>query len=417
MLNSFIQPAQTSSPIQRQRQHRCRSMPPIAPTPPGVPHHSVCYIVDASQDRSAAGAAGTSAAMRRSIETTPSNNNNKAVSQRRRRFAPQRFVPHVYLGADYDLDEVWYGATRWIAKCSWGPSSSSSADDESNAGASSLKEVVPTTIPAWKAMADTVCRRLFPSSSNLLSASSWMLDAEGERSVFDGGDTTARLRLIQSSTPSSPIAPSASVMSTSNANDGGQTRLLQITTPAQLSIEYDSAKYYEETTAPYHATTSTTTTNKSNNRSRALLQYAPALTIGIKIPFLHPRIELHSKKTFVVKGGGDANGNYYGGDYFGGGESSADRRLESIKERYQNGVPTCSVRSDSGIMDAAIASSATGSTSSEKSGSGDDNDFVKRLSTWLENDGWMLRRVTADLMGNLISTRARSASSAAIVRL
>jgi len=181
-------------------------MPPIAPTPPGVPHRSACYIVDASQDRSAAGAAGTSAAMRRSIETTPSNNNNKAVSQRRRRFAPQRFVPHVYLGADYDLDEVWYGATRWIAKCSWGPSSSSSADDESNAGASSLKEVVPTTIPAWKAMADTVCRRLFPSSSNLLSASSWMLDAEGERSVFDGGDTTARLRLIQS-TPSSPIAP------------------------------------------------------------------------------------------------------------------------------------------------------------------------------------------------------------------
>jgi len=119
-------------------------------------------------------------------------------------------------------------------------------------------------------------------------------------------------------------------MSPSNANNGGQTRLLQITTPAQLSIEYDSAKYYEETTAPYHATTSTTTTttNKSNNRSRALLQYAPALTIGIKIPFLHPRIELHSKKTFVVKGGGDANGNYYGGDYFGGGESSADRRLE-----------------------------------------------------------------------------------------
>ena len=48
-------------------------VPSTTPTPPGVPHHSVCYIVDASQDRSAAGAAGTSAAMRRSIETTPSN--------------------------------------------------------------------------------------------------------------------------------------------------------------------------------------------------------------------------------------------------------------------------------------------------------------------------------------------------------
>ena len=49
------------------------SMPPIAPTPPGVPHYSVYYIVDASQDRSAAGVAGTSVAMRRSTETTPSN--------------------------------------------------------------------------------------------------------------------------------------------------------------------------------------------------------------------------------------------------------------------------------------------------------------------------------------------------------
>ena len=34
--------------------------------------------------------------------------------QRNNKTTWHRFIPHLYVGAYYDLDEVWYGATRWI---------------------------------------------------------------------------------------------------------------------------------------------------------------------------------------------------------------------------------------------------------------------------------------------------------------
>ena len=36
--------------------------------------------------------------------------------------------------------------------------------------------------------------------------------------------------------------------------------------------------------------------------------------MDVKTPFLHPRLEIHSKKTWIVTDGGDDDGNYYGGD-------------------------------------------------------------------------------------------------------
>ncbi|KAL9185902.1 hypothetical protein ACHAXT_003679 [Thalassiosira profunda] len=201
----------------------------------------------------------------------------------------QRYVPNLYLGANYDLDEVWYGATRWIGRCSWGPLPLAGQAPERESKASNALQ-----------LAQQLQRRIFPSSP-LSVRSKWTVDAEGERSVFDGRDTTVRLRLLQHP-PSSSLA-------------SRETTAVQ--SPLQFSLERDSAKYHE---APH-----------GTKRS---IQYAPAFTASLRTPFLHPRLQLHSKRTWIVKEGGDRYGNYFGGDHFGG-ESCADRRLECAKTRFR----------------------------------------------------------------------------------
>ena len=224
----------------------------------------------------------------------------------------QRFIPNVFLGMNYDLDEVWYGATRWIARCSWGPLFSSSSHPSRGRG---ITVATPEQQFANHAMQSvrSIYEKLLPSSSSLKQSSSWSIDVEGEQSVFDTSDSTFRLRLIQS--PSS----SSSSSSFQRSNNGNML------SSKQCSIEYDSAKY-----AP--------------DMKQDCIQYAPTVTLDAKTPFFHPRLELYSKKICVVQSGGDSNGNYYGGNYYGS-QSSVDRRMESIKERYRERIPRSSMDS------------------------------------------------------------------------
>ena len=263
----------------------------------------------------------------------------------------QRFIPNIFLGMNYDLDEVWYGATRWIARCSWGPLFSSSSHPSRGRGNTAA---TPEQQFANQAMQSVrrIYEKLLPSSSLLKQSSSWSIDVEGEQSVFDTSDSTFRLRLIQS-----PSSSSSSFQRSNNSN---------MLSSKQFSIEYDSAKY-----AP--------------DMKRDCIQYAPTVTLDAKTPFLHPRLELHSKKICVVQSGGDSNGNYYGGNYYGS-QSSVDRRMESIKERYRGRIPRSSVDS----------LSTNGASQAQPA-------IITRLSRWLENDGWMPRKVTTDLRGNLVS--------------
>lgn len=256
----------------------------------------------------------------------------------------RRFIPHIYLGANYDLDEVWFGATRWIAKCSWGPFSVKKNSNSETENASSSESLANKVLQ----FSGNAQRKIFPSSSFSSASAPWIIGVEGEQSVFDHCDTTARLRLIQS--PSS----------ISSKLNSGKTR-------TQISVEYDSAKYYDD--AP---------------KSKRSIQYAPTIAMDVKTPFLHPRLEIHSKKTWIVTDGGDDDGNYYGGDYYGS-RSSVDRQLDRIKERYRESIPK---------------SNATPITATEPAGKA--HNFAKRLSRWLENESWM-QKVTTDLMGNLVS--------------
>ena len=107
-------------------------------------------------------------------------------------------LPHdIYIGTNYNFDEIWYGATRIITKCSWGP----------------YYEV----IPSW--------------SSSLANKSSWSINVEKEMNVFDRYDTTSRIRCVQQYP--SPPSSSSSVMSP-HTTAASRSR--------QISLEYDSAK-------------------------------------------------------------------------------------------------------------------------------------------------------------------------------
>ena len=271
-------------------------------------------------------------------------NSEEDIEQPRVRIL-QRIIPHIYMGANYDLDEVWYGATRWIARCSWG-SSTPSVFSES----STTSETIHA--PAWQSAVRHTHRKIFPlTSSSSPSSSSWIVDVEGEQSVFDSSDSTARARFIQSDSSTQ-----------SNTNNGVQGT-------QQISLEYDSAKYFD--TSPYE--------------DKRILHYSPTISVGLKTPFLHPRLEVRSRSTWVVKEGGDSEGNYYGGNYHGS-ESSTDRRLESIMQRFREGIPISNQCPD------------------ESNVSGDSHKSIRnRVSRRLENDGWMPRKVTTDLMGNLVS--------------
>mmetsp|Transcript_21795 Transcript_21795/g.47439 ORF Transcript_21795/g.47439 Transcript_21795/m.47439 type:complete len:623 (+) Transcript_21795:111-1979(+) len=259
-----------------------------------------------------------------------------------------RMIPHLYLGANYNLDEVWYGATRWIAKCSWGPltSSSSAGETISKQGNYSPLSLKHRALHSASEFHQKILPSLFSGSSP--KSSSWTINVEGEQSVFDHSDSTIRLSLNQS-----PPSVASKV-------NGGQKNL------PHISMEYDSAKY-------------------ADTMIKKHVKYAPTITMDVKTPFLHPRLEVHSRKTWIVKEGGDNDGNYYGGDYYGS-QSCVDRRLEQIKERFRGSIP----RSKSSISNTAAAQDRAPK-------------FSTRLSQWLENDGWMPRKVTTNLLGNLIA--------------
>lgn len=310
----------------------------------------------------------------------------KKQQQRSSSNVQRRFIPHLFLGANYDLDEVWYGATRWIVKCSWGPfkfalpSSSSSLADADVVGSTSNHHALHSNMM-------NVYRKFFPTtslsssstSSSSTESTSWIIDVEGEQSVFDHTDTTTRLRLISIQSTSSS---SSSSLLMSNSNLVQQT-------PQQISIEYDSAKYHDNDN-DYYGTTKTTTKRR--------IQYAPTISMNVKTPILHPRLEVHTKQTWIIKEGGDTHGNYYNGDYYGSKSNSVHQRLERIKEGYNEYIPRS--WSSSSLND---GNDTTTFTKNDDSTTANNVGFGTKLSKWLENDGWMPRKVTTDLMGNLVS--------------
>ena len=271
-------------------------------------------------------------------------NNDANSRENRATKSIRRFIPRIYIGANYDLDEIWYGATRWIAKCSWGPS----VQDNRR-------------IQTYSALQHQLSRRarnlmntIFPTNS-FDSLTNWAIELESERSVFDSADTTVRVSLVQ------PRASSPSITTSSP-------------TPQKLTIEHDSAIYSEDYYAP-------------NNSGRGI-QYAPTLKFNIQTPILHPRLELHSKQTWIVKEGGDNIGNYYNGAYFGS-ETPAERRMEQVKamfrERQPHSHPVLVPQDDDNSKTSSLRA------------------FRGKISSWLENDGWMPQKVTTNLLGNLVS--------------
>lgn len=252
----------------------------------------------------------------------------------------QQLIPRVYIGANYDLDEIWYGATRWIARCSW---DLSLADEQAD---SSMQNPV---LRGAKTLASSIFRMQSP-------ASNWVLDVEGERSVFDSADSTMRIRLVQPSICAAPLSQSQ------NECHSAQS----------IMLEYDSAKYIDNYCVG---------NSESHGRD---MQYSPAVKLNIHVPLLHPRLEAHSRHTWIVKEGGDRRGNYYGGAYFGS-ESPADRRFQQMKEQYREGIPQSAATDTIHTPTSSIRAACS------------------KLSSWLENDGWMPQKLTTDLMGNFVS--------------
>jgi len=282
----------------------------------------------------------------------------------------QKLIPNVYIGANYDLDEIWYGATRCIARCSWRlPSLSKSAVDVDGLNSSNHISTSSTRNRIVLDSMNSTYRKLLPtaadSSSQSSSRNNWMIDVEGEQSVFDKSDTTTRLSLIQ--------APSSSLTSSSTATMGN----IIWQTSQKVSVEYDSAKY----TNDYNTQTSI---------PKGYLQYAPTISLNIQTPFITNRLHLNNKRTWIVSNSGDKHGNYYNGNYYGDSNSSVMRRLDSIKEGYRRCIPQSKSTSTTDI--------ALSSSSRQKK-----DNLLNKLSKWLENDGWVPNKVTTDLMGNLHS--------------
>mmetsp|Transcript_31782 Transcript_31782/g.71268 ORF Transcript_31782/g.71268 Transcript_31782/m.71268 type:complete len:498 (+) Transcript_31782:61-1554(+) len=247
----------------------------------------------------------------------------------------RRLVPGVHLGADYDLDEVWYGATRWLARLSWGPfcvfRNNEKPGDENGILA--------------------VARRRLSASS--LCNSPLAIDLEGERSVFDPRDRTTRLR-IDRLIPHSSSAAKLSRMKGLASTDG------------RLTVEYDSAKYTEE------------------DGGLGPVLFAPKITTDVRLPLLfNSRVEVRSRRSWIIQDGGDGDGNYYAGRHLGG-ISPAASLLEHVREGYRRSVPRGARREGGGPGD-------------ERLGIGG------RVNRWLEEDGWAPKRVSTDLMGNLRS--------------
>jgi hypothetical protein len=115
------------------------------------------------------------------------------------------------------------------------------------------------------------------------------------------------------------------------------------------------------------------------------MQLSPTVKLNLQTPLLHPRLEIHSTQTWVLKEGGDSNGNYYGGAYFGS-NSPAEQRIQQVKAKYRESIPQ---------SNPMIDHLQNSSTSNRSLGS--------RISTWLENDGWMPQKISTNLFGNLVS--------------
>jgi hypothetical protein len=279
----------------------------------------------------------------------------------------------VYVGADYDLDEVWYGVTRWRARCSWGPidvdvasaattttPSGGEGEDGCNGGGVLL---LPSTTGTT-------------SSSSATSSSSWTIDVEAERSAFDASDSTWRLGLVR-------LPPPDPVPSSLLASRGAARIFHNAHTPRRISLDYDSAKRYDDSDGVGMAT---------SGGGGGGVRYAPTVAVDACAPLLHPRLEVRARRTWVV-GGGDGDDDDVDDD---GLPSCVVRRLESIREMYREGTP----RSDP--VPSATASSGATTTETGCNG-GANRGLGRKISAWLENDGWMPRRVSADLMGNLVS--------------
>ena len=260
----------------------------------------------------------------------------------------KRMLPRFYIGANYDLDETWYGATRWIGKCSWGPPT---VDHK-------IQQIDLFSFHPIVKRAMNLAGVIFPTN-DLNSITNWDLDVEREQSVFDSSDTTMRISMVQ---------PRRSIPSR-NASQNKFLCALQ-----KVTLEYDSAKYFQDC--------------YSANSSR-FLQYSPILNINIQTPLCHPRVEFNSKKTWIVKNGGDRNGNYYGGNYYGS-NSPAEQRRDQIKALYRNRIPQ---------SDQTTHQTQRSNTSFAKA-------TCNKISAWLENDGWMPQKVTTDLMGNLVAVNS-----------
>ena len=249
----------------------------------------------------------------------------------------RRLVPGVHLGANYDLDEVWYGATRWLARLSWGPFRVFQNSEKTSG------EDVDGIL--------TVARRRLSASS--LSNSPLAIDLEGERSVFDPRDRTTRLRIDRRTSQSSSTVEFSRIKGLT-ATDG------------RLTVEYDSAKYTDETDG------------------LGPVLFAPKITTDVRLPLLfNSRVEVRSKRSWIIQDGGDGDGNYYGGRHLGG-ISPAASLLEHIREGYRQSVPR--------------------SARQERAEPGDERLSIGgRVNRWLEEDGWAPKRVSTDLLGNLRS--------------
>jgi len=289
--------------------------------------------------------------------TTSSNhNNNKTLLHRRLK---RHIIPHIYIGANYDLDEVWYGATRWIAKCSWQLPKITTTD---GSGSRARQFVESIFFPTPKTT--TTTKRL-----------PWMLDLEREQGVFDHPDSTMRVSLVHHHCH--PVIQRHDDDSNHQSHHHPHPPSVQT-----LSVEYDSAKY---------------SNNHHIDNASLLLALAPTISVNVQTPILHPRIELHTKKTWIVQTGDDKHGNYYGGAQYGS-YSSVERRFETIRDGYRAMVPR-SQRNTNSIN----SSSSTTTTTTTTTRVGKLQTFGRKLSHWLEEDGWMPKRVTTDLMGNFVS--------------
>ena len=272
-------------------------------------------------------------------------------------------LPHdIYIGTNYNFDEIWYGATRIITKCSWGPYSS------------------------------------------LANKSSWSINAEREMNLFDRYDTTSRIRCVQQH-PSLPSS-SSSVMSP-HTTAASRSR--------QISLEYDSAKLNTnidniDNGNDRSAITTMTASRKrsrSNNERRSSnnCQYlAPTMSMHVKTPLFHPRLVAHVKKTWIINTNkynnqGNNNNNYVIDSANCG--DSVNRRYSSILERYSNSIPKSITVHPSIIPMTTTTSGAA--TRGGGAAAAACRGYKTKLSKWLENDGWLPTKMTVDLLGNIIT--------------